>query len=83
MIDTPLTNNTNLITYTATTYESSTHTYVVQILTSTDSQFYINKVENQQAYSTFKIKSTQAVFERLRDLVHENNIYTITLEYGI
>lgn len=83
MIDTPFANNANVITYTATTYESSTHTYVVQILTSTDSQFYINKAETEQAYSIFKIRSTQAVFERLRDLVHENNIYTITLEYGI
>lgn len=83
MMDTPFAKDQNLITYAATTYESSTHTYVIQILTSTDSEFYINNVRTEQAYSVFKIRSNRAVFERLRDLVHENSIYTITLEYGI
>jgi len=34
-------------------------------------------------YGRFAIRSTREVFERLRDLVNENNIYTITLEHGI
>ena len=72
-----------MIEYRATTYESSTHTYVIQILTSTDSQFNQEIVQTEQMYGRFIIRSTQEVFERLRDLVNENNIYTITLEHGI
>jgi hypothetical protein len=72
-----------MIEYRATTYESSTHTYVIQILTSTDSQFQQEIVQTEQMYGRFVIRSTKEVFERLRDLVNENSIYTITLEYGI
>jgi hypothetical protein len=72
-----------MIEYRATTYESTTHTYVIQILTSTDSQFNQEIVQTEQMYGRFIIRSTQEVFERLRDLVNENNIYTITLEHGI
>lgn len=72
-----------MIEYRATTYESSTHTYVIQILTSTDSQFQQEIVQTEQMYGRFVIRSERDVFERLRDLVNENNIYTITLEYGI
>ena len=72
-----------MIKFTATTYESSTHTYVIQILTSTDSQFNQEIVQTEQMYGRFIIRSTREVFERLRDLVNENSIYTITLEHGI
>jgi hypothetical protein len=72
-----------MIEYRATTYESSTHTYVIQILTSTDSQFNQEIVQTEQMYGRFIIRSTREVFERLRDLVNENSIYTITLEHGI
>lgn len=72
-----------MIEYRATTYESSTHTYVIQILTSTDSQFAQEIVQTEQMYGRFVIRSEREVFERLRDLVNENSIYTITLEYGI
>jgi len=72
-----------MIEYRATTYESSTHIYVIQILTSTDSQFQQEIVETEEMYGRFIIRSEREVFERLRDLVNENNIYTITLEHGI
>lgn len=72
-----------MIEYRATTYESSTHIYVIQILTSTDSQFQQEIVQTEQMYGRFIIRSTQEVFERLRDLVNENSIYTLTLEHGI
>lgn len=72
-----------MIEYRATTYESSTHTYVIQILTSTDSQFQQEIVQTEQMYGRFIIRSTREVFERLRGLVNENSIYTITLEHGI
>ena len=72
-----------MIEYRITTYESSTHTYVIQILTSTDSEFAHEVVQTEQAYGHFKVRSTREVFERIRDLVNENNTYTVTLEYGI
>jgi len=72
-----------MIEYRATTYENSTHTYVIQILTSTDSQFQQEVVQTEEMYGRFAIRSTREVFERLRNLVNENSIYTITLEYGI
>jgi hypothetical protein len=72
-----------MIEYRATTYESSTHIYVIQILTSTDSQFNQEIVQTEQMYGRFIIRSSREVFERLRNLVNENSIYTITLEHGI
>ena len=72
-----------MIQFTATTYESTTHTYVIQILTSMDCQFEFNLVQTEQAYSRFRVIGSQAAFERLRELVQENNIYVVTLEYGI
>lgn len=72
-----------MIEYRATTYESSTHTYVIQILTSTDSQFNHEIVQTEEMYGRFVIRSSREVFERLRGLVNENSIYTITLEHGI
>lgn len=72
-----------MIKFTATTYESSTHTYVIQILTSMDCQFEYSLDQTEQAYSRFRIIGSQAAFERLREIVQENSIYTVTLEYGI
>ena len=72
-----------MINFTATTYEGSTHTYVIQILTSMDCKFQYRLLQTEQAFSVFQVIGGQEVFERLRDLVHENSIYTITLEYGI
>ena len=71
-----------MINFTATTYESNTHTYVIQILTSMDCKFQYRVLETEQAYSVFQVIGGQDVFERLRDLVHQNNVHTITLEYG-
>lgn len=71
-----------MINFTATTYESNTHTYVIQILTSMDCKFQYRMLETQQSYSMFQVIGGKEVFERLRDLVHENNVHTITLEYG-
>ncbi len=72
-----------MIKFTATTYESSTHTYVIQILTSMDCQFEYSLVQTEQAYSKFRVIGPQAAFERIREIVQENSIYTVTLEYGI
>jgi hypothetical protein len=72
-----------MIKFTATTYESSTHTYVIQILTSMDCRFEYSLDQTEQAYSRFRVMGPQAAFERLREIVQENNIYTVTLEYGI
>ena len=72
-----------MIKFTATTYESSTHTYVIQILTSMDCRFEYSLDQNEQAYSRFRVIGPQAAFERLREIVQENSIYTVTLEYGI
>lgn len=72
-----------MINFTATTYEGNTHTYVIQILTSMDCKFQYRLLQTEQAFSVFQVIGGQEVFERLRDLVHENSIYTITLEYGI
>ena len=71
-----------MINFTATTYESNTHTYVIQILTSMDCRFQYQVLQTEQAYSTFQVIGGKDVFERLRDLVHENSVHTITLEYG-
>lgn len=72
-----------MIKFTATTYESSTHTYVIQILTSMDCKFEFSLDQTEQAYSRFRVIGPQAAFERLREIVQENSIYTVTLEYGI
>lgn len=72
-----------MIQFTATTYESTTHTYVIQVLTSMDCQFEYSLDQTEQAYSRFRVIGSQAAFERLRELVQENNIYAVTLEYGI
>lgn len=72
-----------MIQFTATTYESTTHTYVIQILTSMDCQFEYSLDQTEQAYSRFRVIGSQAAFERLRELAQENNIYAVTLEYGI
>jgi hypothetical protein len=72
-----------MIQFTATTYESSTHTYVIQILTSMDCRFEYSLDQTEQAYSRFRAVGPQAAFERLREIVQENSIYTVTLEYGI
>ncbi len=72
-----------MIKFTATTYESSTHTYVIQILTSMDCRFEYSLDQTEQAYSRFRVVGPQAAFERLREIVQENSIYTVTLEYGI
>lgn len=72
-----------MIKFTATTYESSTHVYVIQVLTSKDCQFEYDLVRTDQAYSKFRVIGPQEAFERLRELVHENNNYVVTLEYGI
>jgi len=72
-----------MIKFTATTYESTTHVYVIQILTSMDCQFEYSLDQTEQAYSRFKIIGPQSVFERLKKLIHENSIYVVTLEYGI
>ena len=72
-----------MIEYRVTTYESSTHTYVIQILTSTDSQFQHEIVQTEQMYGRFIVRSSREIFEKLRNLVNENSIYTLTLEHGI
>lgn len=72
-----------MIQFTATTYESTTHVYVIQILTSMDCRFEYSLDRTEQAYSRFKIAGPQEVFERLKGIVQENNIYVVTLEYGI
>ena len=72
-----------MIKFTATTYESSTHTYVIQILTSMDCRFEYSLDQTEQAYSRFRVVGPQTAFERIREIVHENSIYTVTLEYGI
>jgi hypothetical protein len=71
-----------MINFTATTYESNTHTYVIQILTSVDCKFQYRLAQTEQAYSVFQVIGDVSVFERLRDLVQENSVYAITLEYG-
>jgi hypothetical protein len=71
-----------MINFSATTYEVSTHTYVIQILTSMDCKFQYRLLQTEQAYSMFQINGTTEAFQRLRDLVHENSIYTVSLEYG-
>jgi hypothetical protein len=71
-----------MINFTATTYESNTHTYVIQILTSMDCKFQYRTLETEQAYSVFQVIGDMSAFERLRDLVQENSVYTVTLEYG-
>jgi hypothetical protein len=72
-----------MIQFTATTYESTTHVYVIQLLTSMDCKFEYSLDKTEQAYSRFRIIGPQAAFERLRRIVQENNIYVVTLEYGI
>ena len=72
-----------MIKFTATTYESSTHIYVMQILTSMDCKFEYSLDQTEQAYSRFKVIGPLAAFERLKMIVQENNIYVVTLEYGI
>ena len=72
-----------MIKFTATTYESTTHVYVIQILTSMDCRFEYSLDKTEQAYSRFRVLGPQQAFERLREIVHENNIYVVTLEYGI
>ena len=71
-----------MISFTATTYEINTHVYAIQILTSMDCKFQYRLAQTEQAYSIFQINGTMEVFHRLRDLVHENSIYAISLEYG-
>ena len=72
-----------MIKFTATTYESNTHVYVIQILTSKDCRFEYDLTQSEQAYSRFRVIGPQEAFERLKELVHENNAYVVTLEYGI
>ena len=71
-----------MINFTATTYEINTHVYVIQILTSMDCRFQYRLTETEQAYSVFQVNGGMDVFERLRNLVQENNIYAVSLEYG-
>jgi hypothetical protein len=71
-----------MINFTATTYEGNTHTYVIQILTSMDCKFQYRLAQTEQAYSVFQVIGDVTVFERLRDLVQENSVYAVTLEYG-
>lgn len=47
-----------------------------------DCKFQYQVLQTEQAYSMFQVIGGKEVFERLRDLVHENNVHTITLEYG-
>lgn len=72
-----------MIQFTATTYESNTHVYVIQILTSMDCRFEYSLDQTEQAYSRFRVLGPQTAFERLKKIVQENNIYVVTLEYGI
>ena len=71
-----------MINFTATTYESNTHTYVIQILTSMDCKFQYRLAQTEQAYSIFQVIGDVSAFERLKDLAQENSVYAVTLEYG-
>lgn len=72
-----------MIRFTATTYESNTHTYVIQILSSMDCKFEYTLDKTEQAYSRFRVFGSQDAFDRLKGLIHENSVYVVTLEYGI
>ena len=72
-----------MLQFRATTYESTTHTYVIQILTSMDCKFEYHLEQSAQAYSKFRIIGPKEAFEQLRDLIHLNSIYVVTLEHGI
>jgi hypothetical protein len=48
-----------------------------------DCKFEYSLDKTEQAYSRFRVLGPQAAFERLREVVQENNIYVVTLEYGI
>ena len=72
-----------MMKFTATTYESTTHIYVIQLLTSMDCKFEYSLDKTSQAYSRFRVIGDQPAFERLREIVHENNTYIVTLEHGI
>ena len=72
-----------MLQFRATTYESTTHTYVIQILTSMDCKFEYYLEQSEQAYSKFRIIGPTEAFEKLRDLIQLNSIYVVTLEHGI
>ncbi len=71
-----------MINFTATTYESNTHTYVIQILTSMDCKFQYRTMQTEQAYSVFQVIGDVSAFDRLKALAQENSVYAVTLEYG-
>jgi type IV secretory pathway component VirB8 len=55
---------------------------VVNILSSLETQYRFEKIENEENYSIFEVFSTNEVFQRVRDMVEQNNGTAITIQYG-
>jgi hypothetical protein len=70
-----------MIKFRVTTYNLFTHTYVIQIITSSDAQFQQEVLDNEQGYSIFQVYGSSQCFEKLRELMSENNGTSLTLQY--
>jgi hypothetical protein len=74
--------STSLIRYNLMTHSSFSHTYVVNILSSLEAEYRFQKIENEENYSQFEVYSTNETFQRVRDMVEQNNGTAITIQYG-
>jgi hypothetical protein len=70
-----------MIKFRVTTYNLFTHTYVIQVITSSDAQFRQQLLENEEGYSIFEIYGDTTCFEKLRELMSENNGTSLSLQY--
>lgn len=68
--------------YHVNTYSGFSHNHLIAILSSTDTPYQYEYLQNEEVYSRFEVRSNNEVYTTLKQLIDENNGTAISIEYG-